>query len=143
MDIPRDDGQALAQDIECALRSDVNVLITGGDPHLRIKLARMIYEATNSRRSHPLVHVRPAETVLSPLQLESPASDGTLLIEEVGTLSLVAQLELGRLLEQQIPTRVIATTAHDLFAATDFDPGLFYRLNTIHLVLSHASRFTA
>jgi DNA-binding NtrC family response regulator len=142
MEIQHEDDETLARDIACALRSEVNVLISGGDRHVRLTLARMIYQAHYSRRPHPLVHLRPAEATLEPLDLIRNGVGGTLLVEEVGALSPVAQAELGRLLERS-PTRVIATTAHNLFAATSFDPDLFYRLNTIHLVLSDAGHFTA
>jgi hypothetical protein len=141
MAIPNID-EAQPQDMECALGLELNVLISGGDQRIRMALARRIYEANNIRRPHPLVYVRPAKDTPVLVALPSPSNRCTLLIEEVGALSLVDQVELRRLLTQN-PTRVIATTARDLFTAPHFDHELFYRLNTIHLVLSHASGFTA
>jgi hypothetical protein len=142
MEVPQDVGEALPRDVECALGTELNVLISGGDQHIRLMLARMICEANKTRRPDPLVHVRPVVDTHLPAALTSPSDRGTLLIEEVGALSPLAQVELGRLL-LQIPMRVIGTTADDLLAAPNFDHDLFYRLNTIHLVLSHAPRLTA
>jgi DNA-binding NtrC family response regulator len=145
MDNQHDDR--VSQDLACALGSDVNVLITGIDPGRRLTLARRIHDASNTRRANPLIQILLAEdgtSAISPHVLVSPPGS-TLLIEEVATLSLSAQAELGRLLDRAV-ARVIATTGHNLLgriASSSFDPDLFYRLNTIHLVLSPDLLITA
>jgi DNA-binding NtrC family response regulator len=145
MNHQHDDG--VSRDMACALGSDVNVLITGSDPRHRLTLARQIHDANRTRRANPLIQILLAEDGTSAIgQLVLISDPGsTLLIEEVATLSLAAQAELGRLLDRAV-ARVIATTGHNLLgriASSSFDPDLFYRLNTIHLVLSPDLLITA
>jgi DNA-binding NtrC family response regulator len=131
----------MAQDIECALTSDANVLISGGDRHHRLALACTIHEGS-TRRAYPFVHVRPADPLSAALgrfeHVRLAVARGTLFIEEAATLSPPAQADLLRVLEGS-SLRVIAGTAVDLFeqiASHGFDEKLFYRLNTLHLVLA-------
>jgi transcriptional regulator with GAF, ATPase, and Fis domain len=130
----------VSRDIACALGSDLNVLITGSDRRRRLTLARRIHDASTARRANPLIQIPLAKdwtSAISQLVLDSPHGS-TLLIEEVATLRLSSRAELARLLDRA-EARVIATTGHNLLsriASRSFDRDLFYRLNTIHLVLS-------
>jgi transcriptional regulator with AAA-type ATPase domain len=110
----------LRQDLDAAVRSDLNVLLTGGDPVSREFLARRIH-GRSDRRDRPFVVLdrraaaevfgRPA-TQLPCECLESNADHwnvrpkhlglgGTLLIEEVGDLSWDQQSELLLYLERR------------------------------------------
>lgn len=51
MEDPQDVDEALPRDVKCALGSELNVLISGGDQHIRITLARMIWEANKTRQA--------------------------------------------------------------------------------------------
>jgi transcriptional regulator of acetoin/glycerol metabolism len=128
------------QDLEAAGRSDVNVLITGGDSISRRSLARQIHQGSD-RRDGPFVVIdRPvAGRLFGGSGLEragrgpggeapqrGPSSKrpvlGTLLIEEVADLSWAQQTELLLFLERRASRRTRAETAvtHDprLIAAT-------------------------
>lgn len=132
-------------DVEAALRSDVNVLISGGDPLSRMSLAERIHRRS-SRRKDPFIVVdrrlattlfagsgsasssgtrlaqtRPCEPLWASL-----AREGTFLFEEVADLSWSQQEELLAFLEchagvlQQTDReahqpRIIAATGHWLF----------------------------
>ena len=132
----RDDG-TLSRDIQCAASSDANVLISGSDQRVRLAMARRIHGGS-ARRAELLVHVRSGEPLHVVLErFERVGPTGTLFIEEASALSAVAQAELMRVLDRR-STRVIAATADtllDRIASQSFDPNLFYRLNTLHLVL--------
>jgi DNA-binding NtrC family response regulator len=148
MTIQPDHGRALSPDIGCAISSDVNVLISGGDHHARLALARLIHEA-GTRRGGPFVALAPelsADQLTSTstqLELVRTAAGGTLFIEEAAALSAETQVELWRLLGRCVETqgrsiRVIAATADtlsDRIASHRVHPDLFYRLNTVHVVL--------
>jgi len=103
------------QDIEAAVRSDVNVLITGGDPLSRKALARRIHRRSNRGNgsfivvdrgaiplfgaSEPLGTMQAAETDVHDAPGIDVALGGTLLIEEVADLSWREQAALLRFLE--------------------------------------------
>ncbi len=153
----------LDQDIEAAARTNINLLITGGDWMSRKSLAEQVH-----RRSMPIaspltvVDRRLASELFdgpelagSPLELIGGVErlavfmgHTTWLIEEVGDLSLRQQTGLLRFLEHRdhpsspllatYPPRLITATDYWLFdrvAASQFLPDLFYRLNMIHIVL--------
>jgi transcriptional regulator of acetoin/glycerol metabolism len=152
------------KDLEAAVRSDLNVLITRGDPVSRKSLARRIH-ARSDRHDRPFVVLdRPAAAELFGKLCECVGSKGeqtgawpshlahggTLLIEEVVDLSREQQSELLFYLERRAARadgtetgganapRVIAASRHwllDRIASTEFRPDLFYRLNLIHVVL--------
>jgi transcriptional regulator of acetoin/glycerol metabolism len=151
------------KDVEAAVRSDLNVLITRGDPVSRKSLARRIH-ARSDRHDRPFVVLdrRAAAELFGKLCECAPARDqqsgawpshlthgGTLLIEEVVDLSWEQQSELLFYLERRAVRtdgaetaasgpRVIAASSHwllDRIASTEFRPDLFYRLNLIHIVL--------
>jgi DNA-binding NtrC family response regulator len=106
-------GHDVQRDLEVAARSDINVLITGGDPVSRECLARRIH-GDSDRQDRPFVvldRLAAAEMFGKPADqlpcecLESDVDEcragpkqkglgGTLLIEEVGDLSWDQQTEL-------------------------------------------------
>jgi transcriptional regulator of acetoin/glycerol metabolism len=151
------------KDLEAAVRSDLNVLITRGDPVSRKCLARRIH-ARSDRHDRPFVVLdrRAAAELFGKLCDCAGAKGersgawpshlthgGTLLIEEVVDLSWEQQSELLFYLERRAvrtdgvetgthAPRVIAASSHwllDRIASTEFRPDLFYRLNLIHVVL--------
>jgi DNA-binding NtrC family response regulator len=157
-------GHDVQHDLEVAARSDINVLITGGDPVSREFLARRIH-GDSDRQDRPFVVLdrlaaaemfgKPADQ--SPCEcLESEVDQrragpkhkglgGTLLIEEVGDLSWDQQTELLLYLDRRAVTqagaagdaRIITASNYWLFdriASAEFRPDLFYRLNLIHVV---------
>lgn len=78
------------------------------------------------------------------------ASGGTLLLDEIGEMSMVAQVKLLRVLQErevhkvggdepiEVDVRVLATTNRNLedeVASGRFREDLFYRLNVIHIAL--------
>lgn len=146
MDIARasvDDQDEFASDMECAIWSDANVLISGGNPEDRRKLARLIHLRGNrGRQPFVVVGAHP------PAELVQGLPGGTLFIEEAAELGKALQAELVDMLknrpaEPDAPsglrrTRVIAATSHDLLervGSNAFRVDLFYRLNSIHIVL--------
>jgi DNA-binding NtrC family response regulator len=145
-------------DIECALSSDANVLIAGGDASARTALARLIHRRSRRRRGSLVVFndtyptdrwgANPAERGLIP---EKPGR--TLFIEELAALDGRTQEELLRLLDRGTAhwndgttareTRVISATAHNVLerlASKPFNTRLFYRLNIIHITLADRIR---
>jgi DNA-binding NtrC family response regulator len=142
-------GVAFNADLGCAIGSDVNVLISGGDVHDGEVVARLIHERSH-RRAAPFVVVGPASSaeLLTPAELIRKSYGGTLFIEEAGALDRGTQEELLRIVTG--PTaepadqcevrgmRVIAWTSYKLLrrlASREFRADLFYRLNVIHVVL--------
>jgi DNA-binding NtrC family response regulator len=131
--------------IQCAVQSDVPVLISHGAAIDRIQLATTIH--SRSRRQHGpfVVHdVRSGEEALD-RQLTASANGGTLFVVEIAALEHRMQCTLLRWLDKRVDSdvatpipRVIAGTGEQLFtrvSENDFDVTLFYRLNVIHLVL--------
>jgi two-component system nitrogen regulation response regulator NtrX len=136
------------RDIECAIRSDVNVLISGGDDRRRLSLAHVLHQRTR-RMDEPFVVVE--RDRLSEVRggWKFPTG-GTLFIEEVGDLSPKMQAELmvfldgcsaqskGGRVHHFCRTRVVAATTYNLFehmAKQNFREDLFYRLNVIPFVV--------
>lgn len=142
----------MSSDLQCAIASDANVLISGGNAGVRAALARLIYERGTGRA---LPFVTFCRTFASDQhgqgleQTEWAFTGGTLFIDDISALERDAQAALMRLLERGAVTatkrpipgrvRVIAGTAlpvEDLPAIPGCSVELFYRLNTIHIVLS-------
>lgn len=145
-------------DIECAIRSDANVLIAGGDAAARAALAKLIHRKSRRRRSSLVVlggtdpagrsEVEPGGNTLV---LKKPGR--TLFIEELATLDGPTQDELLQMLDTRAghwkdgaiarKTRIITGTGHDVLerlASRLFNTRLFYRLNVIHITLADPNR---
>ena len=138
-------------DIECAISTDANVLISGGDSAARTALARLIHEHSRKRQGLMLVVGSQAIIQATPEFDAAPdAADRTIFIEELAALDEPAQAELMRLIDGAEPvphgaraTRVISGTAHNLtgrMASNLFSAELFYRLNIIHIALDDERR---
>jgi DNA-binding NtrC family response regulator len=139
------------RDIECAISSDANVLISGGDSRARASLAYLLYQRSR-RNGEPFVVVDGRRSSAIHEGCEPPWGS-VLFIEEVGDLSPRMQTELmlfldrvarrdaqstGREARDRRRTRIIATMAEDMLeriASKAFRAELFYRLNTINVVI--------
>ena len=145
-------------DIECALSSDANVLIAGGDARARTALARLIHRRSERRRGSLVVfserHPTDRWTAKPEKALVPDAPGRTLFIEELAALDGATQEQLLRLLDVGMAhwsdgtsareTRIISATAHDVrerLASKSFNTRLFYRLNIIHITLADRIRF--
>jgi two-component system response regulator AtoC len=160
----------LDQEIERIARSDAKVLVTGESGVGKELVARTIH-MRSARLNRPFVAVNCAglpETLLEselfghvkgsftgayrdkPGKLEV-ADDGTILLDEIGEMTLRMQGLLLRFLETgelqkvgsdrnggHVNVRVVAATnrnLRDMIAQGTFREDLFYRLNVIHLVV--------
>jgi DNA-binding NtrC family response regulator len=144
-------------DIECAITTEENVLISGGNSAARTALARLIHQRSSRDRSWVVLESnRPIEppSEADEARLMPDAAGRTLFIEELAALDGPAQDDLMRLLESSADpliddvrvTRIISSTAHnpvERLAAKLFDTGLFYRLNTIHIALGDERRLAS
>ncbi len=147
----------LEEDIACAIRSDVSVLVTG-EPGVGKKfVGRLIHQ--KSRRRGPFIIADCGDLVASlggsggsaqaAFDATSPgtpghnmmnaARTGTLLIEQIEKLSWPMQTELLRFIGTEVPgssVRLMTVTSTDLYERVSFDAfraDLFYRLNVIQL----------
>ena len=107
-------------------------------------LAAQVIHRNSSRASGPLTVFRAdewpeAEREQALQQVIETARAGTLLIEEIGTLSLPLQALLARMLEGAPPLpRLLATTSSvlsDLIGSGGFREDLFYQLAVLQVVL--------
>jgi len=162
--------RSLDEDLRDAARSDARVLITG-ESGVGKELAARTIHAFSSRSSGPLVALNSAGVPDSLLESElfghmrgsftgayrdkpgifEAARNGTVLLDEVGEMSLRMQSLLLRFLETgeiqpvggsrpryTVDVRVVAMTnrkLHDQIAAKEFREDLYYRLNVIHVVV--------
>ena len=132
-------------DLRCAIWAEVNVLISGACAEVRQGAARMIHEWTNPRGGRFVVLKSSGRAQLRVLrELFQRREPATVFIEEAGELDLSLQDTLLSLLRSSAgdAVRVIAGTGVDMMArikAARFRPDLFYRLNTVHLVLEPQS----
>lgn len=160
--------RAIQQEVDLAARSHARVLITGESGVGKEVVARLIH-AQSPRRHAPLValncagvpdslletelfgHVRGSFTgaVRDRCGLLAQADGGTILLDEVGEMTMRMQAAFLRFLETgelerigdarpagRVDVRVISATNRDLsarIASGDFREDLFYRLNVIHL----------
>jgi transcriptional regulator with PAS, ATPase and Fis domain len=162
--------QQVIADAEAVAPTNAKVLITGESGVGKEVLARLIHR--RSRRSHlPLVAVNCAGVPDSLLESElfghvrgsftgahrdrrgllEVANGGTIMLDEVGEMSLRMQGLLLRFLENGeiqpvgserpqtiVDARVIAATNRDLHEQVrrgDFREDLYYRLNIVHLII--------
>ena len=159
--------RALLKMIGRAVASDATVLITGETGTGKEMVARALHQHS-ARVDKPFVavncaaiphelleselfgHVRGAFTgaVANREGVFVRAQGGTLLLDEVGDMSLLLQAKLLRVLQEReivpvggthalkVDVRVIAATLHDLasrVASGTFREDLIYRLNVVHL----------
>ena len=163
--------QRLLEDISYAARSDAKVLITGESGSGKELVANAIHSGS-SRRGGPFVAINCAglpETLLESelfgyvrgsftgayrdrLGLLETGQGGTVLLDEVGEMSLRMQGLLLRFLEtgelqrigadralHRVDVRVIAATNRPLTEEIEqkrFRVDLFYRLNVLHLMVA-------
>jgi DNA-binding NtrC family response regulator len=137
-------GAELEADLQCAFTNTLPVLITApGD--VAGTLASRIHRNGLNRKA-PFMTIDCARTHL-PEQLEaafeSVGPKGTVFLRDVDRLSPTLQAHLHfRIVPRGV--RVIAATSISLLRAATlgaFSERLFYRLNQIHLVASHAAGY--
>jgi DNA-binding NtrC family response regulator len=130
--------------------ADVPVMITGPSGAGKDKVAEII-QANSQRRSGPFVKVDAAALPDERLESELLGADGgTLLLDEIGTLSPAVQGKLLRVLQigefervgaseaRRVDVRVLAATSSDLreaIADGRFREDLFYRLSVIEIAV--------
>lgn len=160
--------QSVEEDIDCAARSDAKVLITGESGVGKEVVARLIHERS-ARYHRAFVALNCAGLPDSLLESElfghergaftgadrnrvgllEVANHGTLLLDEVGEMSMRMQalllrfLETGeiqrlgaRAVERKVNVRVLAATNLNLMERVRkgaFRSDLYYRLNVIHI----------
>ena len=144
----------IAEEIECAARSDVKVLITGESGVGKKVVGRMIHERSRRGQSR-LVPINCAGVPESVLEAElfgdllEQAHGGTIFMDEIGEMSLRMQALLFRFLENGeiqragsddtqsvVDVRVMAATSRDLLtriAEKKFSEDLYYRLNMFYI----------
>ncbi|MCL5023768.1 MAG: sigma-54 dependent transcriptional regulator [Nitrospirae bacterium] len=157
----------LVETIQLVAKTDVTVLITGETGTGKDLTAKMIH-ALSSRAGRPFVAVNcPAipETILESELfgykkgaftganqdregLFQSAEEGTIVLDEIGDISLVLQAKLLRVLQEKeikplgdtrtytVDVRIIASTNQDLagkISAGRFREDLYYRLNVVSL----------
>src|SRR5439155_21469574 len=163
--------RAIQKDIICAARCDAKVLITGESGVGKEVVVRLIHQSSE-RCDAPLMTINCAGLPESLLESElfghvrgsftgahrdktgllQMAAGGTLLMDEVGEMSLRMQALLLRFLETgeiqkvgaegvqaRVDVRIIAATNQNLLeqiAAKCFREDLYYRLNVIHLMIA-------
>ena len=136
----------LEEDIGCAARSNVPVLITGGDPEEGREIACAIDRQSGSPRgSVEVVDCRERGAFIRLLATEDRYERSIVLLQEVHELSLNEQAEVDRRLGELRASRlgdgirIIASSSTPLFDRVregSFDERLFYRLNVIHMVVA-------
>lgn len=117
-----------AEDLSALLRTQANALVIGHHETLAAFVT-----ICRSELQQPIVCTSAARLISLPLS-------GTLVIEDLEQLSRASQRALTAWLNarEHDHTRVISLTVRPLFPlveADQFDPSLFYRLNTISLDL--------
>jgi DNA-binding NtrC family response regulator len=133
----------ITEELQCAIRSDAKVLISGDDRCGKDAIARLIHRL--GRRSEgPFVAIDcsagDAEGGLfGERGLQEQASRGTAFLDKVGELNEHLQAEFVRLLDIGADVRIIVASNENLYEdvrAGRFRDDLYYRLNVIHIVLT-------
>ena len=136
--------------------TDARVLITGESGTGKEMLARAIHLAS-PRRSKTFVTVNCSGLAEEQFdgRLFRSAEGGTLLLDQVGSLPVPAQLRLLQVLKESavqtaagaeaipVNVRIISTTNEDLpalLASGQFRDDLYYRLNVVHIDMPPLSR---
>lgn len=143
----------LESDIACASRCDLHVMISGENGAGKKTMAQRLHRQSR-RAPAPLVITRltdeaTSSEILAPWLLDS-ARGGTIMLEHPQLMSPSVQTRLLEYLERssakktQLGTelkhdvRLLTVTSDDLFGFVEtdrFSDALFYRLNTIHLIV--------
>jgi hypothetical protein len=131
----------LALDIQVAAGSEVPVLISGA-PERTVAVARIIVaRGARLRRAGPPPFDRTSdlESITAISATNKVYGGSTVLLPEVQTLRWDEQMALANVLSRSVRrVRIIATTSVDLFERMmigRFDRTLYWRLNTIHIIL--------
>ena len=137
-------SRRLEEQIKDAIDSDLNVLISGGTPRVRWLLAGLIHRE-GSRRRAPFVSFHSRD--IGRTERLFPET-GTVFVVQIDDLSPDAQTGLMKILDRRGSdgtkynadnrVRILAGVSAELVERVDsrlFLPELFYRLNTVHLML--------
>ena len=141
----------LEEDIACAVDCDASVMISGESGAGKTFAARAIHQRSR-RRSGPFIIANWPDITerrhpsRSRSETDRPFKEwfanadgnGTLLIDDIGKMAPVLQLELLRFTDRATrpELRLMTTAGTDLFArvqGNQFRSDLFYRLNVMHL----------
>lgn len=132
-------------DISLAIASEVNILISGGDAAARTALAYLIHQNHGSAGSFIVLSARAQPDPAGAQAMIRASNGGTLFIEDLADLDTDTLRELLRVVDARrpgakaaAPRRVIAAMGDDLQDRIASEPifgNLFYRLNSIHLVV--------
>jgi DNA-binding NtrC family response regulator len=132
---------ASRRDVEVAIGCECNVWITCESPDTAERLARLLHEGSR-RRGAPFLPVTgrnwPNAAIDAPPGIVERAAGGTLFVESADELDALGQASLSELLTHPGAPRVIATASRsvaDRLRSGLFAHELFYRLNTIHLIV--------
>ena len=142
---------ALEKDIACALRCDLNVMLSGERGVGKLSIARRIHlESRRGRAPLVISQLNDAASELDPAMLNATPG-ATVLVQDPERLSEPMQCRLLRFVVDRATRggtrrtcvanpdlRFITATRSDLFEHVrfqQFDESLFYRLNGIHLVV--------
>jgi len=139
---------AIAEDVECAIRFDVPVLLTGGQPRERQTIAEFVHHRS-TRGSGPFTIFAGQARDRGLIESLQSARNGTVFVPEIGAVSSDEQNNLLQYLAHQTSSdddagaRVVTASEHDLLAdiaAGTFSSQLFYHLNLIHVRLPEPLR---
>jgi DNA-binding NtrC family response regulator len=138
----------IREELDCAIRSDARVLITGEDSAEREAIARLIHQRSlRSSGAFAAVDCSAPDPVVQgdlfgDRGLLHQALAGTLFIDRISDMSERAQAELVTFLDAAADVRIVAATDRSLYEdmlAGRFREDLYYRLNIIHIVCSRST----
>jgi DNA-binding NtrC family response regulator len=132
----------LYADFRCAIASGVNVLISGGNAEARLRAAQRIHDFTHPRGARFVtIAADRARARLSLLRSLCRKTDGvTVFVDDIDTFDEKTQLDLLNAIRRGCSeaVRLVSGTSSDLYGLvrnTLFSGDLFYRLNSVHLIL--------